>query len=155
MTLQRKTPLRRTSGLSSSGKLRARSKKMEATYRRRRELVADMLDNSAGDNWCQVILLIQQVDPAHRCGLYVADVHELLLQRQSARLDDVARQLAQAVNADTASSAPGPEAEPDHPRPEKQGNPKKLPRGIYRLKNPQPGGPLPELLPPKRASGAA
>lgn len=77
MTLQRKTPLRRTSGLSSSGKLRARSKKMEATYRRRRELVADMLDNSTGDNWCQVILLIQQVDPAHRCGLYVADVHEL------------------------------------------------------------------------------
>lgn len=77
MTLQRKTPLRRTSGLSSSGKLKPRSKKMEATYRRRRELVAEMLDNSAGDNWCQVILLIQQVDPMHRCGLYVADVHEL------------------------------------------------------------------------------
>lgn len=50
---------------------------MEATYRRRRELVAEMLDNSAGDNWCQVILLIQQVDPSHRCGLHVVDVHEL------------------------------------------------------------------------------
>ena len=37
-----------------------------------------MLDNSSGDNWCQLILLIQTVDPEHRCGLYVVDVHEVL-----------------------------------------------------------------------------
>lgn len=36
-----------------------------------------MLNNSTGDNWCQVIMLIQQVDPVHRCGLKVVDVHEL------------------------------------------------------------------------------
>jgi hypothetical protein len=36
-----------------------------------------MLDNSSGDNWCQVILLIQQIDPDHRCGLHVVDVHEV------------------------------------------------------------------------------
>lgn len=77
MTLERKKPLQRKSGLSSSGKLRPRSKKMEAIYRERRVLVTEMLDNAGGDNWCQVVLLIHTVDPAHRCGLYVADVHEL------------------------------------------------------------------------------
>lgn len=61
---------------------------MEQIYRRRRELVADMLDNSGGDNWCQVILLIQQVDTEHRCGLYVDDVHELLTRGRGGSITD-------------------------------------------------------------------
>ena len=83
MTLQRKTPLQRKSALKSSGTemkrtpIKARSTKTEAVYRKRRELVQRMLDNSVGDNWCQVILLIQQIDPDHRCGLHLDDVHEI------------------------------------------------------------------------------
>jgi len=50
---------------------------MEATYRERRKIVARMLDNSAGDVWCQVVLLIHTVDPAHRCNLHCAHVHEI------------------------------------------------------------------------------
>lgn len=61
---------------------------MEQTYRRRRELVAEMLDNSGGDNWCQVILLIQQVDTEHRCGLYVDDVHEVLSRGRGGSITD-------------------------------------------------------------------
>ncbi len=94
MTLQRKTPLQRKSGLKSSGTemkrtpIKARSTKTEAVYRKRRELVQRMLDNSAGDNWCQVILLIQQIDPDHRCGLYLMDVHEPKLRSRGGDILD-------------------------------------------------------------------
>ena len=50
---------------------------MERAYRERRKIVADMLDNSGGDNWCQPCALIYAVDSKHRCGLYVVDAHEI------------------------------------------------------------------------------
>lgn len=50
---------------------------MAATYRERRKIVAEMLDNSGGDVWCEVVLLIHRVDPSHRCGLRCVDVHEI------------------------------------------------------------------------------
>lgn len=83
MGLRRGKPLQRKSELKSSGSigrgkgLRPRSKKTEATYVERRKIVARRLDNSDGTNWCQLGIIINPHDDEHRCGLWLADVHEV------------------------------------------------------------------------------